>query len=135
MIEITVTVIGILAGVIGFLLTNFYFQPVLRYREIIDQVTSDLVFYANAIRAQGLNDEMRQRVFDRMTANRRHSVDLAACFYRLPREYEWYLRRTGEDPANASIELMGFSNTDEFDAADIRMKKIQAYLGIKPPIV
>ena len=133
--EFIVVFLGIAAGAAGFLISNFWFQPVLWYRAIRNQVISDLVFYANAINAKGLNDAMKARLEDRIIANRRHSADLVANHVDLPGLYRWYLLRRGERPDGAAVELMGLSNTTEYEEANRRIKKIQEYLRIKPRVV
>jgi len=134
MIELVAAFIGIIAGAGGYLLATFWFQPILKYREIRSQIISDIIFYANAVKADGMNDAFKQRVLDRMVANRRHSADLAACFHELPCLYRSYLMKIEERPDNASVELMGLSNTSEWEAASQRIDAIQKYLKIDPKV-
>jgi len=129
-----ITIFSIFCGAVGFLFTNFWFQPILRYRQIKSQIISDIVFYANAINPENLNDEMKQRVIDRMVSNRKHSADLTACFYNLPSFYRFYLRKRGEKPDFASREFMGLSNTTEYESANRRIDKIQELLKIIPKV-
>ena len=130
-----IALFSVCCGAIGFLVAQFWFQPILRYREIKGQIISDLVFYANAINAERLNEEMKQRTLDRMVTHRRHSADLTACFYKFPKFYRFYLMKKGERPDFASGELIGLSNTSEYDAAHIRIDKIQELLRINPKVV
>ena len=48
MCEIWITLIGITAGAVGFLVATFWFQPILRYRDLKAQILSDLIFFARA---------------------------------------------------------------------------------------
>lgn len=128
-------IFSIICGAIGFLVSRFWFQPILRYIEIKGEIISNLIFYDNVIRAEGLSDEMKQRMNDRMVANRRHSADLAACYYRLPRLYRWYLMKKKERPDLASGEMMSLSNTMDLDSAHKRTDKIQELLRINPKVV
>lgn len=128
MCEFWILLIGIAAGATGFLLATFWFQPILRYRDLKAQILSDLLFYANVIKLGDLNDEMKKRYWARVEANRRHSTDLAAAFHYLPRLYLWFLQKQGERPNLASVEMMGFSNTFEWDAAAERVDRIRGFL-------
>lgn len=130
-----IALFSVCCGAMGFLVAQFWFQPILRYREIKGQIISDLIFYANAINAEGLNEEMKQRTLDRMVANRKHSADLTACFYKFPKIYRYYLIKIGERPDFACGELIGLSNTSESHAAQTRIDKIQALLRINPKVV
>lgn len=132
MCEFSIALIGIAAGAIGFLLANFWFQPILRYRHLKAQILSDLIFYGNVIKTDNLNEEMKKRGWARVEANRTHSADLAASFQYLPRLYLWLLLRREENPDMASVEMMGFSNTTEWDAAEKRVKRIRAFLRFPP---
>jgi len=126
---------SVISGAAGYVIARFWLQPVFQYREIKMQIISDLVFYANAINPNGLNEEMKQRVLDRMIANRRHSANLTACYYSLPRKCRDYLIKKGEYPDKASSEFIYLSNTTEYDEAIKAIKRIQVLLRIDPPIV
>ena len=60
--EILVTLTAIAAGGAGYLLVTFVFQPILRFRAIRSQVLSDLVFYRNAIKADGMGEKIQNRL-------------------------------------------------------------------------
>ena len=74
--EIFILFLGAFAGGVSFLVIQFWMNPLLRYIEIKHQVTSDLVFYANVINADNLNEEMQQRHRDRQEQNRRHGAEI-----------------------------------------------------------
>jgi len=132
MYGILITLIGITAGAVGFLVATFWFQPILRYRDLKAQILSDLIFFANVIKTDGLNPEMKERGWRRVEANRRHSADLAAAFHYLPRLYLWLLRRKSECPDKASVEMMSFSNTFEWTEAEKRVNSIRRFLRFPP---
>jgi len=113
--EIIILFLGILAGGVSFLVIQFWMNPLLRYIEIKHQVTSDLVFYANVIDAENLNEEMQQRHRDRQEQNRKHGAEIRASYYRLPLWYKKYLTFVKEDPIKASKALIGLSNSSEYD--------------------
>lgn len=130
-----IALFSVICGASGYLIAKFWFQPIFEYRDIKSQIIADLIFYANAINPKGLNDEMKQRVLDRMVADRRHSAQLTACFYSLPSLYRKYLMKISERPDIASSEFIGLSNTTEYDEANKLIDKIQEQLGINPKVV
>jgi len=106
-----------IVGGVAFLIVNFWMQPLLRCKDVKHQVISDLVFYANAINVDGMDQEMQNRRWERCRQNRVHAAELKACFYALPRWYRWWLRQCGECPEKASKNLIGLSNSNDFDTA------------------
>lgn len=133
--EFIIVLISIVAGASGYLLTTFWFQPILRYREIKHQVFSDLIFYANAINADGMNEKMKERMGQRVESNRKHSAELTACYKDMPIWFRKWLERNGEKPMDAANHLMGLSNTYEYDPADKRIEKIKEHLKILTNVV
>jgi len=132
MCEIWNTMFGITCGAIGYLLVTFVFQPILRYRDVKLQVFSDLIFFANVINADGLNEEMTKRSWARVEANRRHAADLKAANQYLPSAYRWYLNWRHERPDEAAAIMMELSNTSERTAAREQMKMLRAELKFAP---
>lgn len=131
--EVIALIVGLLSGAVGYLLVTFWFQPILRFRDVRSQIASDLIFFANVINADGLNDAMKERLQQRVEADRRHSADLAAICNELPPLYRKYLRMRGIEPDRAFPDLMGLSNTRDWDAASKRVERIRRFLGIPPP--
>ena len=125
-------VVGLVAGAGGYWFTTFWMKPVVQYRELRSKVFADLIFYAQVVNADGLNERMQRLLEERVVANRRTSADLAACAQELPGWYLWWLRQKGQSPEDASRHLIGFSNTREFDAADKRVAAIRRALGFGP---
>jgi hypothetical protein len=129
--KIFAVLLGIVAGAIGYWLTTFWMRPILQYRELRKKVFADFIFYAQVINADGLNDRMKALHEERITSNRRHSADLAACLTELPSWYKWWLRRNGQSPETAARHLIGYSNTTKHEAAAKVMKAIKKALGFK----
>ena len=127
--KLVAVLLGTFAGAAGYWISTFWMKPILQYREIRSKVFSDFIFYAQVINAERLNDRMKKLHEDRTLANRRHSADLAACLTELPRWYKWWLGRKGQSPESAVTNLIGYSNTTEYDAADKKMRAIKKALG------
>lgn len=133
--EILATLIAVIAGAVGFLIASFWYRPIIRYKEIRSQIMADLVFYANAISPDGLNDDMKLRFEKRTEVNRIRAAELAAITVELPCWYKKFLENRNENPGLAHSELIGLSNTFEFEAASKRMEKIQQLLRVEPRVV
>ena len=127
--KLVAVLLGTVAGAAGYWISTFWMKPILQYREIRSKVFSDFIFYAQVINAERLNDRMKKLHEDRTLANRRHSADLAACLTELPGWYKWWLGRKGQSPESAVTNLIGYSNTTEYDAADKKIRAIKKALG------
>lgn len=127
---ILTALVGVSTGAAGYLLSTFFFQPILQYRDLKWQLLSDLIFFANVVRTDHLNDHMKERGHARVDAHRRHAADLAAVYERLPWVYRKFLERRREKPSEAAAEMIGLSNTDDYDAAYGREKRIRALLRL-----
>jgi len=123
--------IGVVAGAIGYWFTTFWMRPILQYRELRVRVFADFIFYAQVVNAEGLNGRMQKLYEDRISSNRRHSADLAACLQELPTWYKWWLRVRGQSPDQAVEHLIGYSNTTEYEAAEKMTAAIKKALGFK----
>jgi hypothetical protein len=121
--------LGIFAGAIGYWVTTFWMRPIRQCRELRIKVLADFIFYAQVVHADGLNDRMKSLYQERITSNRHHSADLAACLTELPSWYKWWLRRKGQSPETAASHLIGYSNTTEYEAAAKLIKAIKKALG------
>ena len=126
--------VGIVAGGASFLVVHFWMNPLLRYLNSKHEVTSDLVFYANVINADGLNDRMQELHRERKESNRRHAADIRASYYRLPWWYRWYLGSVEERPVEASKALVGLSNTKEYELANKYVGRLEKCLRIPDSI-
>ncbi len=123
--------ITLVAGAAGYLVVTFWFQPVLRYRSIKYRIISDLFFFANVINADGLNEEMQERMKKRIQADRRNSSDLEACYPILPSWYKCWLKMCGEEAEKAAEELLRLSNTYDHMKAASSVDRVKKYLRIK----
>lgn len=109
--ETLLLLFSLCAGASGYLITTFWIKPLLRYLDIRHDVTADLVFYANVVYADMLNDEMKERGEARKVSNRKHASEFVACYYRLPLWYKWILQLRKESPLDAASALIGLSNS------------------------
>lgn len=128
--EMLSLIIGLAAGAFGYLVTTFWMQPILLYREIRERVHSNLIFYADVVNAEGLNESMRQRMWERVDANRRHSADLQSIFLLLPIWYRKWISLRAHNPERVANHLMGLSNTFKYDDTAERVKVIRSGLGL-----
>lgn len=111
--EFQIALIGILAGAIGYLIVTFWFQPILRYREIKFRIAADLVFFANALTLQATNGTLREDSLKRKDSNRLCASELQAIYRYLPWLYLLFLKSLGEKPLEAASDLIGLSNSSE----------------------
>ena len=122
--------IGIVAGAFGYWFATFNMQPILRYRNLRNQVLTDFIYYAQVINAKGLNDEMQSLHRERILANRRTSSQLTAAIQDLPKLYLFYLNSKGYRPEVAAQHLIGYSNTTEYEQAHKVEGAIRRKLGL-----
>lgn len=123
--------LGVAAGAVGYWITTFWMKPILQYRDLRRKVFADLIFYAQVVNAEGLNDRMKELYEERIAGNRRNSAELFASVTELPYWYKRWLRRVGQAPETAAKNLIGFSNTTDSDSADKRVQAIRKALGYK----
>lgn len=131
--NIIAALIGLIAGSAGYWFSTFWMKPILQYRELRSRVFADLIFYAQVVNADGLNQRMQQMLDERVASNRRASAELAACLEELPRWYKAWLRVRKQSPAEASRHLIGFSNTREYENAARSVAAIRKALGFNAP--
>jgi len=122
--------IGLVAGAFGYWFTTFNMQPILRFRDIRNQVLMDFIYYAQVINAEGLNEEMQSLHRERILANRRTSSQLTAAIQDLPKWYLVYLKHKGYRPDEAARHLIGYSNTTEYEQAHKVGAAIRRQLGL-----
>lgn len=122
--------IGILSGAIGYWVTTFWMQPILRYRSIRNRVHADFIYYAQVIKSDGLNEEMKFLYRERVLENRKASAELSAATIELPAWYVWCLKIRKLDPKQAATHLIGYSNTSEYDKAHETQARIRRLLGL-----
>jgi hypothetical protein len=122
--------IGIGAGAFGYWFSTFSVQPILRYKNVRNQVLIDFVYFAQVVNADGLNDEMKDLYRQRVLANRRSSAALRAAILDLPGWYTFYLAMRGRKPNDAARHLIGFSNTTEYENSHKLQDVILRALGL-----
>lgn len=133
--QLLTTFIGISAGAIGYWIAAFWMRPILRYKDIRQQVLSDIIFYANAVIADGMSERIKEASMQRIDSNRRHSADLTASYEILPYWYRLWLKYKGHDIEKAARNLIGYSNTPNYDDAEKRVNAIKSALGFKADVV
>ncbi|MFC1813633.1 hypothetical protein ACFL03_13185 [Thermodesulfobacteriota bacterium] len=127
-----VAIISFAFGVFGYVITQFWLRPILRYRKLKHQVASDLAGYVIAETVEGADKKTDRRTKDRLAAIRRHSEELSSSYsYDLPPWYRLVLQRRGESPVEASKYLMKLSNTRNPEHAKGHVEKIKACLKIE----
>lgn len=82
--KLLAVLLGSIAGAMGYWITTFWMKPILLYRDLRMKVFADFIFYAQVVNADGLSERMKTLYEERITSNRRHSADLAACLIELP---------------------------------------------------
>jgi hypothetical protein len=133
--KLLAVLIGTITGAFGYWFTTFWMKPILQYRELRSKVLIDLIYYAQVVNADGLNERMKNLYEERIVSNRRLSAELTACFSDLPPWYKWWLRVRGHMPERAATDLIGFSNTTDYEGASRRVERIKVALGIKAEVV
>jgi hypothetical protein len=129
-VRLWAVLIGIFWGAIGYLFTTFSMQPILRFRDIRNQVLMDFIYYAQVVSAEGYNDEMQKLFRERVLANRKASAQLSAAVQELPCWYLRYLKMKGLAPGEVASQLIGYSNTTDYDQADKVEDFIRRKLGL-----
>lgn len=129
-INLITALIGISAGAVGYWFATFSVQPILRFREVRARVHSEFILYAQIIKADNLNDEMKELHKERIRSNRKSSAELSAAFIELPGWYRRYLNWRGRRPEEAVRHLIGYSNTYDYDDAHKLEDKIKKALDL-----
>jgi hypothetical protein len=129
-VNIIAASIGIVSGALGYWISNFWMQPILRYRSIRNRIHSDFIYYAQVINANGLNGEMQNLYRERILANRKASAELSAAALELPFWYKAWLWLRKRNPAQASVHLIGYSNTPEYEQSHSLQARIRQLLGL-----
>ena len=124
--------IGIAAGAFSYWFTTFSMQPILRFLKIRNQILVDFVYFAQVIKADGLNEEMQELHRQRILANRKASAELRAAVLDLPFWYRFYLKFRGYNPEKAAKHLIGFSNTYDYEESHKLEDAIRSALRLPP---
>ena len=120
-------IIGLFAGALGYVLPTFFFQPILRYREIRSRIIFDLIFYANT-RNPSLPKEKRVEGED---SARRRSAELEANYDEdLPCLFKKYLEYKKIFPKEAAKALINLANSDKQEDINAALQRIKEHLKI-----
>lgn len=131
-INLVTALIGITAGALGYWLSTFHIQPILRFNDVRNQVLMDFIYYAQVVNAVGLNEEMQNLYRERVLANRKASAQLFAATQSLPFWYRCYLKLKKWAPEEAAKHLICFSNTTEYEQAAKVQAFIRKRIGLPP---
>lgn len=129
-INLITALIGVGSGAIGYWFTTFSVQPILRYLKVRSRIHADFIYYAQVIKADHLNDEMQVLHRQKILANRRASADLSATYIELPFWYRRLLQLRGQNPEIAARNLIGYSNTTDYDNAHDHEERIKKSLNL-----
>lgn len=127
-------IIGLIAGAFGYWFTTFHMQPILRFRNLRNQILMDFIYFAQVVKAEGLNEDMKKLYRERILANRKSSAQLYAAIQDLPFWYSYCLKQKGWELEKAAKHLIGYSNTTEYDDAHKKEDAIRKNLGLPKQI-
>ena len=133
--KLIVIFVGITSGAIGYWITIFWMKPILQYRELRSKILVDLIYYAQAVNAEGLNESIKNLYEKRIESNRRLSAELSANLLELPSWYKIWLKIWECNLERAALDLIGYSNTTEFVEASKRVGRIKKSLCIKTEMI
>jgi hypothetical protein len=129
--KLLAVLVGMIGGTVGYWFTTFWMKPILQYRELRSKILIDLIYYAQVINPTDLGERLKKLHEERIVSNRKCAAELNACIMELPFWYKWWLRFRGHQPARAASELIGFSNTYDYDAAAKRTDRLKSWLKIE----
>jgi len=129
-LKLLAVLIGMVSGAVGYWFTTFSIQPILRYKNIRNQILMDFIYYAQVVNGDGLNEEMKALHRERILANRKSSAQLTAATLELPWWYSLWLQLKGQAPTEAARKLIGYSNTTNWDDAHNIEDFIRRKLGL-----
>ena len=124
--------ISFLLGVFGYIITQFWIRPILRYRTIKHRIASDLKWYLEAQKQEIKEKIAQEQIKARVEIIRGHCVELTDSFsYDLPHWYKLLLESRHESPINASKHLLALTNIRNSEHADRRLEKINNSLNLQ----
>lgn len=123
-------IFGVFLGGCGYLITNFWFTPILCYLRLKHDIISNLTLFGNAINPENVCETLKQHYENRIETNRKNAAEFAACYYRLPLWFRWYLKIVHEKPLTASKNLIGLSNCSKEENAEAHINNIKRALRI-----
>jgi hypothetical protein len=128
-----VAIISFLLGVFGYIITQFWMRPILRYRKIKHRIASDLKWYLEA-QGQEIKDKNAQKQFKaKGEIIRGYCTVLTDSFSDdLPHWYKLLLESRHESPMDASKHLMALANIRNAEHAQNRLNQITDSLNLQP---
>jgi len=60
--EISTVLTGLIVGVLSYLIVSLSLKPIIRYRKTKHDILSDLIFFANVINPERLNENMKKKM-------------------------------------------------------------------------
>ena len=129
-IQLISILIGLSSGAFGYWFTTFFVQPILRYRDIRSKILKDFIYFAQVVNADGLNNRMKNLHERKILVNRDSSARLSAAVLELPNCYKLYLKFCKLDPSTAAKQLIGYSNTTDYDQAHKLANAIRKNVGL-----
>jgi len=109
--------LAIAVGIGGYLATNFWMAPVLKYVQAKKKVVKDITYYGNVLGNDNLNEAGQEHRRQGRDAIREDAAELLSCYSLLPWWYRKYLDIVNEDPKDATKGLIGLSNSDDFNTS------------------
>ncbi len=136
-------VVGLFVGLITYYLTELFFKPYIKYKDIVYEIDMNLVYYDNAnyllpfiVEEEGSSGAHSKKVEEGKKIHRQTAGKLRAAYFHLPALAKWYLKKKKVDPLEASKSLIGLSNTydqpkDERYRNEVRLRKHLRMFDIK----
>jgi hypothetical protein len=118
-------------GILGYIITQFWVRPILRYRRIKHRITYELKGYT-----ESQNEDDEKRAVKKQTNGnaeriRRQCIDLTDCFqYDLPYWYKLLLESRNESPLDACEHLLALANIRNPEHVGKRLEKAKRDLKI-----
>lgn len=140
-------IIGVLVGIFGFYASKFWMQPILLYREIKSKILGKIIYFNNVYvddtfeyfktKSQddpGIKevvDNVKMRMNEKQLEYRKLSGELLGIIMYLPFLYKFFLLKfRKENPWKAKDELIGLSNSRNYEDDKIRIYNIQVLLKV-----
>lgn len=116
-----------LLGAFGYVLVQYWFLPIGRYRKVKRRVARNLIFHLQPDKDNLAGEDMEAL----LVSHSETAAKLTECFHAdLPAWYKIRLRSKKEYPDEAAQHLMKLANTKNPDHARARAEKVKALLGI-----
>ena len=119
--ELTPIFVGFMSGIFTYAITKLYVDPMLRFRNVLYQIDSNLFYYANCkflisekiVADKALREEENKRVLEGKKELRKLVGQLRASYHETCLLYKGWLKIREIAPLKASTIMLQFSNTVE----------------------